>query len=148
MSYTEIQPVTFNELVGEEIVDLIFTKAPTKVLSRVVNAIMHVEKAKKLKDIDAEMASIRLIAAEEELVVAIFEWLKLNKEKMPQHTELVKSYKNHQVKLMFVPVLLLMKNILWHCVLPIPNLNEENLKIYPKYDDGKLLLCLGYHSRT
>lgn len=47
MSYTEIQPVTFNELVGEEIVDLIFTKAPTKVLSRVVNAIMHVEKAKK-----------------------------------------------------------------------------------------------------
>lgn len=49
MSYTEIQPVTFNELVGEEIVDLIFTKAPTKVLSRVVNAIMHVEKAKNLK---------------------------------------------------------------------------------------------------
>lgn len=142
MSYTEFQPVTFQELVGEEVVDLIFNKAPTKVLSRVVNAIMHVERAKKLKDIDAEMASIRLIAAEEELVVAIFEWLKINKEKMPQHTELVKSYKNHQVKLMFVPVLLLMKNILWHCVPPIPNLNERNLKIYPKHDDGKIVIML------
>ncbi len=49
MSYTEFQPVTFQELVGEEVVDLIFNKAPTKVLSRVVNAIMHVERQKNLK---------------------------------------------------------------------------------------------------
>jgi len=142
MSHTEFEAVTFNELVGEEIIELILQKAPTKVLSRVTNAILHVEKAKKLKDIDVEMASIRFIAAEEELVVAIFEWLKLNKEKMPQHAELVKSYKNHQVKLMFVPVLLLMRSVLWHCVCPVPGSNEQNIKFWPKYDNGKVVIVL------
>lgn len=75
---------------------------------RILKAIDHIEKARLLDGIDDEMGAIRLIAAEEELVVSIFEWLKLNENKMPEHRDLVRSYKNHQVKLMFYPVLSIM----------------------------------------
>jgi len=51
------------------------------------------------------MGVIRLIAAEEELVVAIFEWLKLNAVHMPHHKDFIGMYKNHVVKLAFYPVL-------------------------------------------
>lgn len=56
----------FNSLVGENLVDMILTKAPTKVKWRVIKAADHVRKAHRIKDIDMEMFSIRLIAAEEE----------------------------------------------------------------------------------
>jgi len=51
------------------------------------------------------LGAIRLIAAEEELVVAILEWLKLKSDKFPEHTDFVRRLKNHQVKLAFYPVL-------------------------------------------
>mgnify|MGYP007070489127 CR=1 FL=1 len=51
------------------------------------------------------MGAIRLIAAEEELVVAIFEWLKLNTAAMPEHRDFIGKHKNHRVKLAFYPVL-------------------------------------------
>ena len=51
------------------------------------------------------MGAIRLIAAEEELVVAIFEWLKLNEDHFPEHKDFIRKFKNHVVKLAFYPTL-------------------------------------------
>ncbi|MBK8211422.1 MAG: hypothetical protein IPK78_17205 [Rhodospirillales bacterium] len=50
--------------------------APRKIASRVGKALDHYTKAHRLVGVDEEMGAIRCIAAEEELVVAIFEWLK------------------------------------------------------------------------
>ncbi|MBC4084165.1 hypothetical protein H8M88_10800 [Klebsiella pneumoniae] len=136
----------FNSLVGENLVDMILTKAPTKVRWRVIKAADHVRKAHRIKDIDMEMFSIRIIAAEEELVVAIFEWLKLNTDKMPEHRDLVGKFKNHQVKLMFTPVLLLMKNVLIECIGPNLNIHGVNVEMKPRFENGKVELCLSIPS--
>jgi hypothetical protein len=95
----------FAELVGHEVVDPIFDVAPRKVRTRVGKALDHYGKALQLRGVDDEMGVIRLIAAEEELVVAIFEWLKLNATTMPEHADFISRYKNHRVKLAFYPVL-------------------------------------------
>jgi hypothetical protein len=95
----------FQALVGADILALIYDRAPRKVLSRVGNALRHFIKAHELCGIDEEMAVIRLIAAEEELVVAIFEILKLNAGAMPEHGDFIRKYKDHQVKLALSPVL-------------------------------------------
>ncbi|WGD50977.1 hypothetical protein QA641_36265 [Bradyrhizobium sp. CB1650] len=95
----------FNELVSEEIIDFLFSHIPTKVASRVAKALDHYERAIALVGGDEEMGAIRLIAAEEELVVAIFEWLKLKEEQFPEHRDFVRKFKNHVVKLSFYPVL-------------------------------------------
>lgn len=52
------------------------------------------------------MGAIRLIAGEEELVVAIFEWLKLQSDHFPEHADFVKQFRRHPVKLSLHPVLL------------------------------------------
>ena len=98
-------PTLFANLIGQEIFDLLFEVTPRPVAARVSKALDHFNKAKELKGVDDEMGMIRLIAAEEELVVAIFEYLKSNAEKLPQHDDFVKKYKNHRVKLAFYPVL-------------------------------------------
>ena len=95
----------FNELVGKDIFELIIDLAPTKVRTRVAKSLEHYTKAARLVGVDEEMGVIRLIAAEEELVVAIFEWLKLNAVHMPHHKDFIGMYKNHVVKLAFYPVL-------------------------------------------
>lgn len=95
----------FEDLVGSDVVTDIFERAPRKVRSRVAKAADHFAKALKLSSVDDEMGAIRCIAAEEELVVAIFEWLKLNGESMPEHRDFLRMRKNHQVKLAFYPVL-------------------------------------------
>jgi hypothetical protein len=101
----ELDVNAISEVVGKDLIDLLFQKAPTKVASRIGKAIDHYNKALRLVDVDDEMGAIRLIAAEEELVVAIFEWLKLKSDKFPEHTDFVRRFKNHQVKLAFYPVL-------------------------------------------
>lgn len=101
----ELDVNAISEVVGKDLIDLLFQKAPTKVASRIAKAIDHYNKALRLVDVDDEMGAIRLIAAEEELVVAIFEWLKLKSDKFPEHTDFVRRFKNHQVKLAFYPVL-------------------------------------------
>jgi hypothetical protein len=103
--HTKIDLEPFGALVGEDIAELIFRKAPTKVANRIGKALNHFAKAAKLQGIDDEMGVIRLIAAEEELVVAIFEWLKLNAKSLPEHGDFIGKYKNHRVKLAFYPVL-------------------------------------------
>ena len=95
----------FADLVGQEIIDLIFEAAPRKVGTRVGKSLDHYTKALRLIGVDDEMGAIRLIAAEEELVVAIFEWLKLNAAAMPEHSDFIGRSKNHRVKLAFYPVL-------------------------------------------
>ncbi len=101
----ELDVNAISEVVGKDLIDLLFQKAPTKVASRIGKAIDHYNKALRLVDVDDEMGAIRLIAAEEELVVAIFEWLKLKSDKFPEHSDFVRRFKNHQVKLAFYPVL-------------------------------------------
>lgn len=101
----KIDPGPFNELVGKDIFELIIDLAPTKVRTRVAKSLEHYTKAARLVGVDDEMGVIRLIAAEEELVVAIFEWLKLNAAHMPHHKDFIGMYKNHVVKLAFYPVL-------------------------------------------
>lgn len=100
-----IDPGPFDALVGKDIFELIRDRAPTKVRTRVTKSLDHYTKAACLVGVDDEMGAIRLIAAEEELVVAIFEWLKLNAVHMPQHKDFIGKYKNHIVKLAFYPVL-------------------------------------------
>jgi hypothetical protein len=95
----------FADLVGTDVIDLILELAPRKVGSRVGKALDHYTKALRLIGVDDEMGAIRCIAAEEELVVAIFEWLKLNAAKVPEHQDFIRRYKNHYVKLAFYPVL-------------------------------------------
>lgn len=101
----ELDITAISAIAGKDLIDLLFQKAPTKVASRIGKAIDHFNKALRLVDVDDEMGVIRLIAAEEELVVAIFEWLKLKSEKFPEHSDFVRRFKNHQVKLAFYPVL-------------------------------------------
>ncbi len=95
----------FADIAGEEFVSFIFEHAPRKVTTRVAKALEHYTRATKLIDFDDEMGAIRLIAAEEELVVAIFEWLKLNEDRFPEHKDFVRKFKNHVVKLAFYPTL-------------------------------------------
>lgn len=102
---SEIDITPFSALVGEDIVSFIFEHAPRKVLTRVARALDHYVRSQKLDNIDEEMGAIRLIAGEEELVVAIFEWLKLHKDDFPEHKDFVGKFKNHMVKLAFYPVL-------------------------------------------
>ena len=136
----------FNSLVGENLVDMILTKAPTKVKWRVIKAADHVRKAHRIKDIDMEMFSIRLIAAQEELVVAVFEWLKLNTDKMPEHKDLVGKFKNHQVKLMFTPVLMLMKSVLIESLGPNLNIHGVRVELKPRFENEKVDLCFSIPS--
>jgi hypothetical protein len=96
---------SFADLVGVDVMALIVERAPRKVMSRVSKSLDHFTKARRLVDLDEEMGALRCIAAEEELVVAIFEWLKLNASSMPDHSDFIRKYKNHYVKLAFYPVL-------------------------------------------
>lgn len=135
----------FSELVGEEVLKFIQKKAPTKVWWRIVKAMDHAEKAMLLNDVDDEMGAIRLIAAEEELVVSIFEWLKLNESKMPEHSDLVRSYKNHQVKLMFYPVLSVMHEIIRPMIqdgVSFEGLEHYQMTIVPKIDSNSITFHL------
>jgi hypothetical protein len=102
---SEIDITLFEDLVGEEVLQFILAYAPRKVAARFEKALDHFNKAVKLDGIDDEMRAIRLIAAEEELVVAIFEILKLRADHFPEHRDFVRRLKNHQVKLAFYPVL-------------------------------------------
>lgn len=90
---------------GEDVFGLIMAKAPPTVLWRVAKAADHYNKAKRLLTIDDEMGAIRLIAAEEELVVAIFKWLELNPTVYPEVGSILRQFKQHRVKLSFYPAL-------------------------------------------
>jgi hypothetical protein len=100
-----IETKPFADLIGEEAIGFIFEHVPTKVGTRIARALDHYARAPRLVGVDEEMGAIRLIAAEEELVIAIFEWIKLNGDKFPEHMDFARKFKNHVVKLSFYPVL-------------------------------------------
>lgn len=102
----------FRDLAGDDVATLIVERAPRKVMSRVLKALDHYTKAHRLMGVDDEMGAVRCIAAEEELVVGIFEFLKLQAALMPEHGDFIKKYKNHYVKLAFSPVLMQLRYIL------------------------------------
>jgi hypothetical protein len=95
----------FADLVGDEVFSFILDRAPTKVKTRISRALDHYTRASALVGVDEEMGAIRLIAAEEELVIAIFECLKLKEDQFPEYKDFVRKFKNHVVKLSFYPVL-------------------------------------------
>lgn len=111
---TTLDGTPFEALIGEEFCTLLFETAPTKVRTRIAKALDHYIKASRLKGIDDEMGAIRLVAAEEELVVAIFEWIKLNEEQFPDQKDFVRKFKNHTVKQAFYPVLAQFRMLVGH----------------------------------
>jgi hypothetical protein len=137
-------PAMFADLIGKEFFDYIWKTAPRKVATRVAKALDHFYKGAPLEGIDDEMGAIRLIAAEEELVVAIFEWLKLNADKMPQHDDFVKRYKNHQVKLAFYPILSQFHSALGYAIsegMTLDGLEEHiHWTVKPVLSENKVLL--------
>lgn len=134
----------FNDIVGEEIVAFLFEHAPQKVTARLAMAVEHFGRVPSLVDVDEEMGAIRLIAAEEELVVAIFEWLKLKEDKYPDHKEFVRKFKNHVVKLTFYPVLLQFRFIIGDMLkgFGLKGLEHLNWTAKPVVDGAKILLAL------
>ncbi len=147
--YGEIHEVDlspFSALVGEDITSFIWENAPRKVLTRVVRALEHYVRSEKLIGIDEEMGAIRLIAAEEELVVAIFEWLKLNVHCFPEHKDFVGKFKNHVVKLTFYPVLLhfrfIMQDMLLGPIAPAGMEGVINWNQKPVVDGKQIKLAL------
>jgi hypothetical protein len=101
----ELDSAPFDALVGKELCAFIFDRVPPSICARLGKALEHLTKAEKLRGVDEEMGAIRLIAGEEELVVAIFEWLKLQADHFPEHADFVKQFKRHPVKQSFYPVL-------------------------------------------
>jgi hypothetical protein len=103
----ETQP--FADLVGDDVIGFLCEHLPAKVGMRFGRALDHYARANALVGVDEEMGMIRLIAAEEELVVAIFELLKIKQDEFPEHKDFVRKFRNHIVKLSFYPVLLQFK---------------------------------------
>lgn len=101
----QLDSAPFDALVGEELCAFVFKVAPPPVRARLAKALEHLTKAEKLRGVDEEMGAIRLIAGEEELVVAIFEWLKLQADHFPEHKDFVKQFKRHPLKQSLHPVL-------------------------------------------
>ncbi|WFU42737.1 hypothetical protein QA640_09880 [Bradyrhizobium sp. CB82] len=147
----------FVRLIGAEFVEFIFERAPRKVASRVSKALDHFSKAMRLTGVDEEMGAIRCIAAEEELVVAIFEVLKLNAANLPAHEDFIRRYKNHYVKLSFHPVLSQFRWILsdmirngitfpgWENLITMrlePVVDEGRVKLRMHKEDGQELVAL------
>lgn len=92
-------------LAGADFFDIIMDRSPDLVIWRIAKAADHYNKACRLVSIDDEMGAIRLIAAEEELVVAIFKWLEQTPDDYPDASLMLRRFKDHRVKLAFYPVL-------------------------------------------
>jgi len=144
--YIAIDTAELERLAGEEVVIAILKVAPLKVQTRIAKAAHHLQKAIHLEGVDDEMGAIRLIAAEEELVVAIFEWLKLNSEHFPEHRDFVAKQKNHLVKLAFTPVLgqmaFVFEDFLRHGIAPTGLEGFASWQIKPGVKDGRVVLQL------
>lgn len=93
------------ELAGADFFDIIMERSPDVVIWRIAKAADHYNRARRLGGVDEEMAAIRLIAAEEELVVATFKWLECNPGDYPDAALMLRRFKDHRVKLSFYPVL-------------------------------------------
>lgn len=138
----DLQPLAV--LVGDELLEAIVNSGPTKVLTRVAKAAEHVEKANRLQGVDEEMAVIRYIAAEEELVVAIFQWLNLNVEHVGAHQDFLRKAKNHLVKLAFPLVLQQLAFVAGDFLeggITVDGLEDPlNWEVHPTIEGGRVML--------
>jgi hypothetical protein len=135
-----------SRIAGDDVLSAIVAKAPTKVLTRVAKASDHVSKGIALDGVDDEMGVFRFIAAEEELVVALFEWLKLNTSHFPEHRDFVGKKKNHQVKLSVTPVLAVMYDVMdgfiRNGIGPSGLEDVASWQVLPAVKDGRVVLAL------
>ncbi|HCD9515738.1 TPA: hypothetical protein NGI80_000187 [Legionella pneumophila] len=97
-----MQIIKWDKLIPSDLNTLILGLAPTKVRNRYLKAMDHYKKSLKLIGLDDEMAFIRFVASEEEIVVAIFEQLKLKKFSKINFTT---RFKNHCIKISLAPVI-------------------------------------------
>lgn len=95
----------FDALVGDEFVMHILKHADPRVMYRFTRAADHYTKAVKLFGVDDEMAAMRLIAAEEELVVAIIRHVTLKADVFPDTGPILRRFDDHRVKQAFGPTL-------------------------------------------
>ncbi len=103
--FTEVDTAGFRELVGDEFFSHIMENAHYLVIFRVARAADHYNRALKLAGIDEPMGVLRLITAEEELVVAIFRLIALKADQYPDPGVILKRYQDHRVKQSFFPTL-------------------------------------------
>lgn len=144
VDFIAIDTGDLERLVGEPVVVAILKAAPLKVQTRVAKAAYHLQRALRLEGVDDEMGALRLIAAEEELVVAIFEWLKLNSEHFPEHRDFVAKQKNHLVKLAVTPVLgqmaLVFEDFLFNGITPAGLEGLTSWRVVPAVKSGRVVL--------
>lgn len=100
-----VDTTRFDELVGEPFVVHVLKHADPRVMYRLARAADHYNKAVKLFGVDDEMAVIRLIAAEEELVVAIIRHVTLKADVFPDTGPILRRFDDHRVKQAFAPTL-------------------------------------------
>jgi len=130
-------------LAGEAMFGLIMDKAPPVVVWRIAKAADHYNKARRLVGVDDEMGVIRLIAAEEELVVAIFKWLELNPSVYPDVGSILRHFKQHRVKQRFYPTLRQFEFAVGHLAEGFTMAGLERRlawRVEPVVEDGAVLL--------
>lgn len=93
----------WNEHINQDVWAFVNNNATTSVRSRLESCYRHYTKALIIKDIDPEMSAIRLVAAEEELAVAVFDIIKRNEDSFIDCKHITKKFKNHFVKQLFSP---------------------------------------------
>ncbi len=93
----------WDESINQDIWDFVHKNATTSVRSRVENCYLHYTKALVIKSIDPEMSAIRLVAAEEELAVAVFDIIKRNEDSFIDCKHITQKFRNHFVKQLFSP---------------------------------------------
>lgn len=129
----------FDTLVGEQFVVHVLEHADERVRFRLTRAADHYNKALKLFGVDNEMAVIRLIAAEEELVVAIIRHVTLKADVFPDTGPILRRFDDHRVKQAFAPTLGRFWSAMQHQF--SQGINVEGLDVHwtykPILDDGK-----------
>ncbi|TAL59410.1 MAG: hypothetical protein EPN84_11305 [Legionella sp.] len=133
-----MQKIKWGKLIPEDLNNFILSSAPTKVKSRYLKAREHYNKSIKLIGFDDEMAFIRLVASEEEIVVGIFEQLKIKKFGRIRFTS---NFKNHYVKIALAPVLDYLTYILEDMRF-FGDTQSEEIKLVVKENNIRLLIKL------
>ncbi|WP_347332016.1 hypothetical protein [Marinimicrobium locisalis] len=93
----------WDKSINQDVWEFVKSNATTSVMSRIESCYRHFTKALVIKDIDPEMSAIRLIAAEEELTVAVFDIIKRNEDSFVECKHITKKFRNHYVKQLFSP---------------------------------------------
>lgn len=133
-----MQIIDWDQLIPSDLNNFILRLAPTKIKSRYIKAREHYNKSIKLIDFDDEMAFIRFVASEEEIVVGIFEQLKIQKFCNIRFTS---NFKNHAVKISLAPVLDYFTSILKDMKF-FGDSQREEVKLTVKGDNIRLLIKL------